>query len=45
MSDMTKAEIEKLIAETVKKEVPRVLPQLLGRSLVQIKEFFIANIT
>lgn len=33
-------ELEKMVKESVKRE----LPELLGRSLVQIKEYFLKNI-
>ncbi len=35
------AEVEKIVKETIRKD----LPSLLGRSLVQIKEYLIKNIT
>jgi len=38
---MNKEEVEKIVQETLKKE----LPKILGRSLVQIKEYLIQNIT
>lgn len=41
MNEKQKAEVEAIVLATLEKELPR----LLGRSLPQVKEYLIANIT
>mgnify|MGYP000595584294 CR=1 FL=1 len=41
MNEAQRAEIEQIVLETMKRE----LPKLLGRSMVQVREHLIENIT
>lgn len=42
---MNKEEIKKLIEQEVSKQIKEQIEALLGRTVVQLKEYFLENIT
>jgi len=42
---MTESEIKKLIEEEVKKQIKEQIEKLFGRTAVQLREYFLKNIT
>lgn len=52
LSNEDKAEIRKMISQdktdmktTVQEEIKKVIPEIFGRSLEQLRSYFISNIT
>lgn len=41
---MDKDEMRKEVRQMIREELPKLIPELFGRTMLQIKEFFIKNI-